>query len=177
MNRCYNGSLVAFCTKEETGWRLGTVSQLHYLDEREGPDDGSIGLWKWNLVWRGVSSLLRCSCTVKAGANCQKHMEYNMFRLEDITLHYLNQIKGQVPLGLSIQQDTRNHVDGAIQLSPDGPDLWRMDAVQEEAAKAHDTSHTKYNFKQFKVGKGDSPHPNLLMKNTMKRRRGVQNEA
>ena len=45
INRCYNGSLVAFGTKEDIGWRLGIVCQLHYLDEGEGPDgDGSIGL-------------------------------------------------------------------------------------------------------------------------------------
>ena len=48
LKRCYNGSLVAFHTNKDIGWRMGIVNQLHYHDDGVGPDgDGTIRLWKW----------------------------------------------------------------------------------------------------------------------------------
>ena len=106
-------------------------------------------------------------------------MEYNKFPLQDIKLYYLNQIKGPAPLGLSIQQGTENHVDGGIQSSPIGPDLWSMDANQVKVTQTHDDSSMNISFDQFNVDKGDSPHPNLLKSNKRKRHndRGVEKKA
>ena len=83
-------------------------------------------------------------------------MEYNRCTLQEIKLYYLNQINGPVPLGLSIQQGTRNHVDGGIQLSPIGPDLWSMDASQVKVTQAHDNSSLNIRFDQFNVDEGDT---------------------
>ena len=180
IKRCYNGSLVAFRTKEDIGWRLGIVRQLHYLDEGGGQDgDGSIGLWKWKGEYNnkeGYSNKVLYNQFTPQLVHSQSwgelltHLEYNKFPLQDIRLYYLNQIKGPVPLGLSIPQDTRNQVDGGIQSSPGGPDLWRMDAAQVEAAQAHNESSTNINFEQFKVDESDTPCPDLLVTNRMKTR-------
>ena len=171
INRCYNGSLVAFLAKEDIGWRLGIVCQLHYLDEGGGPDgDGWIGLWKWKREHSNKESNQFTPQLMhsQSWGELLTHMEYDKFPLQDIQLYYLNQIKGPVPLGLSIPQDTRNQVDGGIQSSPGGPDLWSMDAAQLEAAQAHNESSTHISFDQFKIDKGDSPCPNLLVTNRMK---------
>ena len=93
--------------------------------------EGSIWLWQWkgesdNLELR---LRLRSQFTPKlmlsqSWEELLTHMEYKKFRLNDIRMFYLNQIKGPVPLGLCIANDTRNHSDGGVQSSLIGPDLW-----------------------------------------------------
>ena len=107
------------------------LRKLLHSDGVSEEGEGSIVLWQWKGESNNLELRLRLRSQFtpklmlsQSWEELLTHMEYKKFRLNDIRMFYLNQIKGPVPLGLCIANDTRNHSDGGVQSSLIGPDLW-----------------------------------------------------
>ena len=118
-SQCCHGTLVAFQNTSNKGksWRFGIVNKVHFQN------GGSISLWEWtgelnreNLV----PDILLCD----TWAVMLSHLEERLFLLKDLSLYFINQVSGPVPLGGSIRSDTRNKIDLGVQSSQQGPDRW-----------------------------------------------------
>lgn len=122
------GVIIALKMKRHSVWRLGIVHALS-CKRREEEDILHYFEWIGGVDSLGIPLCFRFQYWHEMKGSFQK----KVVKCSDVDeLHMLNQVSGIRPLGLEIQADVRNLVDGGIQSSKCGPDKLTIEPFHYE---------------------------------------------
>ena len=130
-DRACKQATCAFRKNGDNGWTLAVV-------ERYDPLGDSIAMYCWNGNEDAFSS--------KTWDD--KNFVLVELALRDIELRWVNQVSGKAPGGGRVPEETRCHIDGAIQCLVGGPDKWPFNVPW----RTYDRTKTK-GLEQFNIEK------------------------
>ena len=147
------GVLAVYQAYLNAPWKLIVISGL--FDMRRNGDD-TIQFFEW--TGSSTSGCPQCfhysSWDEMEGDFQQKELLLSQIK----SFHFVNQMRGIVPMKGVIRQDTRNPVDGGVQCSALGPDVWCIPKPTFYSSKS-------ITFKDCEIKSGDSSCSNLLVHN------------
>jgi len=163
-----NGVVAAIQVVRDGPFKLAAISAL--FDMRKDGQD-LLQYFEWN---GSISQAGHPDCFDLTDWNQMKchFVERTEFVSNIHAAYFINQVRGTVPMNGTICPATRNEVDGGIQCSPLGPDVWKLRKPEFD----HSLGIT---FEDCKIKAGETGHSNLLVLNKAldkpKKRRKILN--
>ena len=114
-------NVVAFRPINYQSWRLGILQAIHVLNTSK-----QILLFEWigPVTELGMPDFVHDKI-ISDWSDIAHHFIYKVFSCDSVELLFVNQVRG-IPIGnLPISDNCRSEVDGGIQCSVDGPDVFK----------------------------------------------------
>ena len=144
-------NVVVFHPRGDQGWRFGILQAIHLLSTSK-----EILLFEWTgpVTKSGVPDFVHKKI-ISEWSDIAHHFHYKSFSIDSVQLLFVNQVRGILIGNLNISNNCRNEVDGGIQCSVDGPDLFNPTVPkpscknQSELEKLFDSIELQYDEVPF----------------------------